>query len=166
MYLYLYKMSHHAEAEEFFKAGVSNSPASRFKWGETKVIDSNMSLSDKVEKLIAGQQYVSDHPYQTEELHHVEFRYEGEAYLREKKLLEDLKTSQYWPKHKFSGWSECFRCDEATLNKVVRDMDATAAEAKCNEISELRYRLASIDVRATDKIERHIAILDKARRHK
>lgn len=164
MYLYLCKMIAPAEGEEFFKVGVSQSPSFRFKWGATKVIDSNMSLRDKVGKLLAGQRYVSDHPYDTETIHYVEFRYEGEAYLREKELLAALKAKQYWPVRKFSGHSECFRCDDDTRNLIVQYMDATAAEAKRTEISELQYKVSSIGVREADKIARHLAIMENYRK--
>jgi len=164
MYLYLCKMSDPLGDEEFCKVGVSQSPASRFKWGVTKVIDSDLSLRDKLGKVFAGERYVSDHPYDTENIHYVEFRYEGEAYLRERELLADLKTWQYWPSRKFSGRSECFRCDDETLKIIVQYMGAAAAEAREAEISELQYKVASIGVRETDKIARHLAILENYRK--
>ena len=164
MYLYLCKMSDPAGDEEFYKVGVSQSPASRFKWGATKVIDSDMSLRDKLDKVVAGERYVSDHPYDTETIHSVEFRHEGEAYLRERDLLADLKASQYWPSRKFSGQSECFCCDDETLKIIVKYMNAAAAEAKETEISELQYKVASIGVRETDKIARHLVILENYRK--
>lgn len=165
MYLYLCKMCDPSGDEEFYKVGVSQSPASRFKWGATKVIDSDMSLRDKLDKVFAGERYVSDHPYDTETIHYVKFRYEGEAYLRERQLLADLKTSQYWPGRKFSGQSECFRCDDETLKIIVQYMDAAAAEAKEAEISELQYKVATIGVGETDKIARHLAILENYRKY-
>jgi hypothetical protein len=164
MYLYLCKMSDPTGGEEFYKVGVSQSPYSRFKWGATKVIDSDMSLSEKLDKVVAGERYVSDHPYDTETIYHVEFRHEGEAYLRERGLLADLKTSQYWPSRKFSGRSECFRCDDETLKIIMQYMDAAAAEAKESELSELQYKVSSIGVRETDKIARHLAILENYRK--
>lgn len=160
MYLYLCRMSDPAGEEEFYKIGVSQSPASRFNWGKTKVIDSEIPLLDKLNKVFAGEKYVSDHPYETETIHRVKFRYEGEAYLRERDLLADLKTSQYWPNRKFSGQSECFSCDAQALRIIVQYMDAAAAEAEEAEISELEYKVASLGVRETDKIARHLAVLE------
>lgn len=104
MQLYFAQASSDSGDEEFFKVGITkHSSKQRFAYGKTSVRDSNMSFSEKITTLLAGQEYVSDFPYKHQLLHAVSYSLDGDAELAERELLKLVKAYQYWPKKHFLG---------------------------------------------------------------
>ena len=163
MRLYLVKMSSSADDEVFYKVGVTrNSVTERFNFGTTKVVDSNLSMTEKLGKLLDGQRYIPECPYKVENLHSVSYKYEGDALVAEKDLLQALKPHQYFPKLPFSGQSECFAgADLNTL--VVEYMNSDCKRRNDSAPNELLYKLNEGSVRESDPIEKHLLVLKKCR---
>ncbi len=161
MNLYLVKMHSDDGSEIFYKVGVTNSSVKeRFSYGKTKVLESNELSMMELERSLAGKVYISDHPYDVEEIHVVSYKYEGDALLAEQALLEVLKPNQYWPKIDFSGKSECFNGD--SLDKLIIEfMNEDSINRNREAPSELKYKLAETkaDRREKDPIKRHLQIL-------
>lgn len=164
MDLYLVRMSHPETGENFVKIGVSTDASKRFAFGATLVRDAKISLKEKAERSFRREKFVSDHPYEVETLKVVQFMYEGDAYMRERELLDVMKPWQHWPAEKFSGVSECFKPDKDQLANIVAWMVAAAAEAKAGAPDPLRYKFAALKVRAEDPIQRHRMVLEEIER--
>ncbi|MDP4027006.1 hypothetical protein Q8W71_30925 [Methylobacterium sp. NEAU 140] len=169
MQLYLVKMTHPRTVESFYKIGVSQDASNRFKFGKVHVLDSDLSLEDKVERLHRREIYISDHPYNVDDVKVVDFKYEGEARLAERDILQTLKRLQYWPNEKFSGQSECFMAGDEYIYKIIHELEKwmkfLAAKAAAEEPSELKYQLALSRVNADlatkpdDPIELHLKVI-------
>ena len=167
MKLYLFKMWNEKTRESFFKIGVTNNSVTegRFAFGKTKVIDSDIPLNKKVERILKNKEsYISDHPYQYQLIHQVTFKFDGEAYLAENELLKKINKYSYIPKNKFSGSTECFVDNQKLIDKIVSVMDKLSLKAKESEPNELLYELASTHVRESEPISKHLAILEQLRK--
>ncbi|WP_152277822.1 hypothetical protein [Methylorubrum populi] len=151
--------------EDFYKIGVSENAETRFAYGKTSVLESKLELRKKVELLAKKQSYISDFPYTVELLKYVKFKYPGEAFIYERKLLDCVSIVRYRPQIYFSGVSECFKCVEAAtfdvIEEIKKQMDNAAADAKKIEPDILKYDLAAKRVRTADPIQRHIEILSE-----
>ncbi|MCR6659752.1 MAG: hypothetical protein NVV72_10535 [Asticcacaulis sp.] len=147
--------------ETFYKLGVSKDPDKRFKFGAQKVIDSDLSLEVKVKKLLKGDTHISDHPYQFEKIHTVEFKFDGEALSREQELLTTVTSNRHIPKKPFSGLTECFKCNDEALELLVELMNDMQKEAKDDEPEELMYKLFEVQVKEFDPIKRHRLVIEK-----
>ena len=168
MILYFVKLSSKDQSEEFYKVGVTSSDVkSRFAYGSEKIIESRrLSLREKVEKRLSGQEYLPDMPYEVAEIHTVSYQLAGDALIAESELLEALQENQYWPKQEFSGRSECFVGDELE-ETIIEFMDCDSEERNKNAPSVLKYKLAESQVKQkySDPIEKHRAILEKCNQH-
>jgi hypothetical protein len=164
MLLYLVRMFDSDNDEEFLKIGVTgrNSLQDRFSFGSTKVMDSELPLSEKIEKIFSGCRYLSDCPYQVKEINSVTYKLDGDALLAEKELLEAVKPSRYWPKKSFSGRTECFKGDEL-VSFIVKAMKEDCEDKNGAAPSELMYKLKSIGIYAPDDIKKHLLVLERCR---
>ena len=162
MRLYLVKLTSPDGDEEFYKVGVTNkSVKERFTFGKEKTIDSNnFTLVEKLSKVLNGEEYISDTPYNHEELHAVSYKYEGDALLAEEALLETLKPSQYFPKLDFSGKTECFKIKDT--GDIIKYMDADSKQRKTDEPDELQYKLTETFIvkNEIDRIKKHKLVLE------
>jgi hypothetical protein len=150
------------KTEEFLKVGVTkNDPATRFAYGETAVQDSDLDFREKIERMLEGEKYISDHPYETELLKYVSYTYEGDARIAERELLETNKSNSHLPKNWFSGAGECFTADEETIQLIENFMDEDSEKRNEAAPSELKYALAAYRVREDDPIKMHEKILEK-----
>jgi hypothetical protein len=162
MYLYLVKLSDSDTGECFYKVGVSTLGAGeRFAFGKTAVKDSNLSLGNKLEKMLSGQKYLSDTPYDVCVIHEVRYKYEGDALMAERSLLEKVASSKYTPRKKMSGHTECFICDDLKPMREYMDADSTATNSEAPD--ELKYKFCAIGVRIGDPIARHVEIKRRVR---
>lgn len=162
MELYLVRMHHANEAEEFYKVGVSENSKTRFSYGTVKVIDSDLPFHEKLKLHMNGQEYLPDHPYEVDHLHTVYFKFPGEAFTRERALLNTLKDLQYRPRHRFSGHTECFRCEDEVKALIIESMDAAEREGREAEPNALRYRLAEAQIgNCDDPVELHRRVLEE-----
>lgn len=166
MQLYLVRMSSSVTKESFYKIGVSDNAAARFSFGSQKVADSDLGLREKLDRILAGQRYVADHPYDVEPIHTVGFTYEGEARLHERELLALLKPSQIWPRLDFSGRSECFRDDDTLRDIVIEYMDKAAADANASEPSAMHYAVAAMGLKEQDPVLLHLKKSERIKRYK
>ena len=164
MILYFVKLSSKDQSEEFFKVGVTSTDVkSRFAYGSEKIIDSSsLSLREKVERRMSGQEYISDMPYEVTEIHTVSYQLDGDALIAESELLKALQKNRYWPKQQFSGRSECFVGDEIEEN-IIEFMDRDSGKKNKNAPSALKYKLAESQVKRkySDPIDKHRAVLEK-----
>lgn len=165
MYLYLVKMNSTSSGEYFYKVGITKHSdiLQRFSYGETKVIDSELDFREKVEQLLEGQKYISDHPYEIEKIHSVKYSLDGDAEIAEDLLLNELKKYQYWPKEEFSGKSECFLGDDLR-DFIVKLMDQDSNARNKEAPSELRYKLEGMMVKEQNPKKRHALILERCKK--
>jgi len=162
MHLYLYKMESESDSESFFKVGVTaGDPELRFSFGSTKVRDSGLPMRDQLDKLFKGEKYISDHPYETDLIHSVLYKYEGDALIAERDLLKSLGKHTYSPMTSFSGATECFSGDEELVQDVKSFMDEDSTKRNLDAPDRLLYKIASIDVKETDPIKKHECVLEK-----
>jgi hypothetical protein len=164
MNLYLVKMSDTSSNEVFYKIGITQHTDSkkRFGYGSKKVVDSGLPLGEILTKVISGQKYISDHPYQVEVLHQVSYTYEWDAYLGEQEILRTLKPIQYWPSKNFPVKSECFATDKVN-DLIIQCMNDDCNERNAAAPSELLYKVSGMKVKERDPIKRHLLILEKCR---
>jgi len=127
MYLYLKRMHCSESKEEFYKIGVTKhaQTSKRFSYGATSIDKSDLPFGEIVNRLIAGEKHVPDHPYQVDDIFQVEYTYEGDALIAERDLLCLLRSQSYRPKKEFSGKTECFHVDDNTKDKIVNFMEKT-----------------------------------------
>jgi len=84
MRLYLVRMFDEASGEVFLNVGVTQyGVKERFAYGSTKVADSDLPLKEELERMAAGEKYISDRPYRVEELHPISYKLDGDARLGE-----------------------------------------------------------------------------------
>ena len=62
MQLYLVRMRRPGGGEDFFKIGVSENALNRFKYGTVRVLESDLSLRDKIARLAKSETYIPDYP--------------------------------------------------------------------------------------------------------
>lgn len=162
MQLYLVRLTLEDTGEDFLKIGVSKNAATRFDFGTTPIRQSGLSLREQVERSMAGKKYISDMPYNVETLHVVDFKYEGDARLRENHILQAVRANQYRPQKPFSGSSECFTCEDQVRDGIIQWMTAEEQSARPTLSAELWYNLASAQIRKTgDPVKDHVATLAK-----
>lgn len=160
MQLYLYSMSDAASNEAFLKLGVSQDASKRFAWGSTSVKDSALPFGKKIERMLAGERYIPNHPYASTLLHAVDFELEGFAWEAEADLLAVLKDNgaSYRPLKAFPGQSECFRCDDEVKAMIIAWMTDCAAKAP-KGADLLFYKLAATRVRNEKPLPKHLKVL-------
>lgn len=160
MQLYLYNMSDAASDEEFLKIGVSQDASKRFAWGTTSVKDSTLPFGEKIKRMMAGENYITDHPYDSTLLHAVDFELEGFAWEAEADLLAVLKGAgaSYWPRKAFPGRSECFLCEDEVKAMIIAWMNDCAAKAPRGP-DLLYYKLAEVRVRDDKPLLKHRKVL-------
>jgi hypothetical protein len=163
MFLYLVRMYSKDESEVFFKVGVTHHEdiRNRFSFGTVAVKESALPFQEKVELLLKGQEYISDHPYEVEKVHSAWFKYEGVAREYEDALIEVLEESllEYRPHIHFSGSTECFKGDEETKQLIIDFMNSAEEEARNNEPNHLLYEMASQRIKDDDPLSRHRKIM-------
>jgi hypothetical protein len=164
MELYFVKLKSKTDDEVFYKVGVTKHGdiKTRFSYGKTKVRDSGLPLTQILKLMSSGQEYVPDHPYETEVVHTVSYKLEGDALIAEKELLGILVKHMYRPRKKFSGHTECFQ-GEDRVNLVIDYMDSSSAKKNQDAPSELRYRLNSVRIRNDDPIKKHLLVLESCK---
>ncbi|TQC96391.1 hypothetical protein FK216_11935 [Moraxellaceae bacterium AER2_44_116] len=157
-------------SEVFYKIGVAQDVDKRFNFGKKTVLESNLSLTEKLARMMRKEKYVSDFPYNYEKIHSVEYKYEGDALIAEKSILDIIKKYQYWPKEDFSGKSECVSCDASDVDEfkknIIKHMDADSSEREKNAPNQLLYNMANnkTSIREQDKIKRHLLVLDECKK--
>lgn len=164
MNLYLVKMGDDLNGESFFKVGITKyeNVIDRFSYGKTKVIESNLPLRDILSKALAGEKYISDHPYKVEVIHSVWYSLEGNAMLAEQELLAALKPKQYWPKISFHGSSECFH-GEGLCDFIINHMNEDSDDRNKSAPSELQYRVNAAFIKENDPIKKHQLVMMKCK---
>ena len=168
MKLYLVQLSDSQSSEYFFKVGVTTRSAKdRFAYGSTKVVDSDLSLGDKLNRIVSGVGYIPDCKYGVEELHSVDYRLEYDAYLGEQRLLSALSPLSYRPQKLFSGATECFKPplgkEVECSARVIAIMDADSKQRNADAPGDLKYKLLGLLVSERDPMKRHLTILEKYR---
>lgn len=165
MWLYLARLFSKDGTESFHKVGITSHDAtSRLSFGTTKVIDSDLPLKEKAQRiLVRGQKYIPDNPYEHQVLHSVYYELEGDARLAERELLEQTRPFRYRPRQEFSGRSECFRNDEG-LDEIILRMSTDSQRRNSEAPSLLLYRLNETGVSGPDPIARHLKVLEKCKR--
>jgi len=171
MKLYLVRLFDPQSEEYFFKIGVTGkSVKERFAYGSQKVIDSNLSLGDKLKTMISGVKYIPDCEYLTEELHSVGYTYDQDALLGEEKLLKTLNHLSYRPQKHLSGATECFKPakgkEEECIARVRAMMNADSQQRNEDAPDELKYKVLSMLIRERDPMKRHLAIIEKHRQER
>lgn len=59
-------------AEDFYKIGISRHGAkARFAYGKKKIIDSDLPFAEKIKRVLGGEEFLSDTPYDIEIIHEV-----------------------------------------------------------------------------------------------
>lgn len=168
MVLYFIKLTSKDQSEEFYKVGITSSDVkSRFAYGSKKIIESSkLSLRDKVEKRLTGQEYLPDMPYVVTEIHTVSYQLAGDALIAESELLKTLQKYRYWPKQDFSGRSECF-VGNNLKETIIEFMNCDSYKSNKDAPSALKYKLAESQVKQqySNPIEKHRAILKKCNQH-
>lgn len=163
MQLYLVRMTARGGGETFYKVGVTKIGVTRrFDYGTQNVLDSDLPWKEKLMRRLEGEEYISDTPYSVEQIHAVSYKYDGDALVAEREMLDHVAPHRYWPQLPFSGHGECFKGD-TLVEEVRRRMDADVAKRNAEAPNELLYSLHAIGMRTQDPIERHKAILAKCR---
>lgn len=164
MWLYLARLSSNDGTESFHKVGITSHDAkSRLSFGVTKVIDSDLPLKEKFQRiLVRRQKYIPDNPYEHQVLHSVGYQLGGDARLAEREMLEQVRPFRYWPRQKFSGRSECFSNNDA-VEAIIQRMNADSERRNAEAPSPMLYRIKAIGIREQDPISRHLKILEKCK---
>jgi hypothetical protein len=160
MKAYLIKRS--GNGETFFKVGITtlNDTRTRHNFGKTKLADSDLTLNEKLLRMLNGEKYVNDDAYpEVHEFARSEFDFDCQALFVEHTLIDQFKHIKYVPKQPFTGSTECFIYTPENQAALKEAFDRETFLIIGNWSKRLLYHLKASDIRERDPIKRHLLIM-------
>ncbi len=162
-----YFIKRSGNGEEFLKIGVTKkkNPEDRHNYEKTKLADSNLDISEKIQRMFRGETHVDDDSYPSiEKIWTKSFYSDTQALVLEDQVLTEFKKIQYYPKLKFSGKTECFIFSEANKATILSYIENIYKKIIEDSVNELTYAIHGMDIREQDPIKRHRLIIDKIKK--